>query len=64
MRQKKIVKTPTIQDDNFCNDILIFIEDKDLYIPIENDDWIVRFLRPCKFYPESARTLVSVEEYH
>lgn len=32
--------------------------DTDLYVPIDNDDWIIRFLRPCKFYPDSARKLV------
>lgn len=31
----------------------------DLYVPLENDDWLIRFLRPTKFYPESARDLVS-----
>lgn len=31
-----------------------------MHIPIDNDDWIVRFLRPCKFYPESARDLVII----
>lgn len=36
------------------------IDEKDLHIPIDNDDWIVRFLRPCKFYPESARDLVII----
>ncbi|XP_031628252.1 alpha-tocopherol transfer protein-like isoform X2 [Contarinia nasturtii] len=33
-------------------------QDTDLYIPIDNDEWIVRFLRPCKFYPDSARKLI------
>lgn len=28
-------------------------------MPIDNDDWLVRFLRPCKFYPKSAHELVS-----
>ncbi|ENN77439.1 alpha-tocopherol transfer protein-like isoform X2 [Dendroctonus ponderosae] len=34
-------------------------EEDDLYIPLENDLWLVRFLRPTKFYPESARDLVK-----
>lgn len=29
-------------------------EDKDLMVPLDNDAWLVRFLRPCKYYPESA----------
>ncbi|XP_047987672.1 alpha-tocopherol transfer protein isoform X3 [Leguminivora glycinivorella] len=33
--------------------------DKDLYVPLESDAWLVRFLRPCKFYPESAYELIK-----
>uniref|UniRef100_A0A0K8WKZ5 Retinaldehyde-binding protein 1 n=1 Tax=Bactrocera latifrons TaxID=174628 RepID=A0A0K8WKZ5_BACLA len=29
----------------------------DLLYPKDNDEWLVRFLRPCKYYPESARDL-------
>lgn len=47
-----------IFDSRFYRSFII--EDTDLYIPIENDDWIIRFLRPCKFYPDSARKLVRV----
>lgn len=47
-----------INDINYC--FSYFVEEKDLHIPIDNDDWIVRFLRPCKFYPHSARDLVSL----
>jgi hypothetical protein len=32
---------------------------EDLTVPIDNEDWLVRFLRPCKFYPKSALELVS-----
>lgn len=39
---------------------LNFSEEDDLYVPLENDLWLVRFLRPTKFYPESARDLVSI----
>ncbi|XP_017773256.1 PREDICTED: alpha-tocopherol transfer protein-like isoform X1 [Nicrophorus vespilloides] len=31
----------------------------DLKCPYDNDAWLVRFLRPCKFYPESAYELVK-----
>ncbi|XP_057672830.1 retinaldehyde-binding protein 1 isoform X3 [Diorhabda carinulata] len=34
-------------------------EEKDLKVPLDNDLWLVRFLRPCKFYPESARDLIK-----
>jgi hypothetical protein len=26
----------------------------DLYVPIDDDLFLIKFLRPCKFYPESA----------
>lgn len=32
----------------------LLAEDKDLVVPMDNDAWLVRFLRPCKYYPESA----------
>lgn len=31
----------------------------DLVCPKDNEEWLVRFLRPCKFYPESARDLIK-----
>lgn len=36
-----------------------FSDETDLRVPLDNDDWLVRFLRPSKFYPDSARDLVS-----
>lgn len=34
-------------------------EDEEITCPYQNDAWLVRFLRPTKFYPESAHTLVK-----
>ncbi|XP_025831179.1 alpha-tocopherol transfer protein-like isoform X3 [Agrilus planipennis] len=34
-------------------------EDKELKVPYDNDAWLVRFLRPCKFYPKSAYDLIK-----
>ncbi|XP_046746634.1 alpha-tocopherol transfer protein-like isoform X2 [Diprion similis] len=31
----------------------------DLVWPSDNEAWLVRFLRPCKFYPESALKLIK-----
>lgn len=33
--------------------------DKELNVPYDNDAWLVRFLRPTKFYPESAHRLIK-----
>ncbi|XP_062548867.1 alpha-tocopherol transfer protein isoform X2 [Armigeres subalbatus] len=35
----------------------------ELVLPLDNDDWLVRFLRPCKFYPKSALELIQ-RYYH
>lgn len=38
---------------------LSLAEETDLNVPIDNEAWMIRFLRPTKFYPESALQLVS-----
>lgn len=38
---------------------MVVSEDKELHVPLDNEAWLVRFLRPCKFYPDSAHDLVS-----
>lgn len=39
--------------------MFFFAEEKDLYVPYDNEIWLIRFLRPCKFYPESALDLIK-----
>lgn len=34
------------------------VDEKELKVPLDKESWLVRFLRPCKFYPESACELV------
>ncbi|XP_067007615.1 alpha-tocopherol transfer protein-like [Anabrus simplex] len=34
-------------------------DDEDLKVPFENEPWLIRFLRPCKFYPQSAYELIK-----
>lgn len=34
-------------------------EETDLNVPLDNDIWLIKFLRPCKYYPESARDLIK-----
>lgn len=38
---------------------LHFPADTALKCPLDNDAWLIRFLRPCKYYPESAFKLVQ-----
>lgn len=37
----------------------IFLAETDLKCPLDNDAWLIRFLRPCKYYPDSALKLVK-----
>lgn len=34
-------------------------EETDLHVPYDNEAWLVRFLRPTKYYPESALQLIK-----
>lgn len=34
-------------------------EEKSLYVPIDDDSYLMKFLRPCKFYPASAFALIQ-----
>lgn len=36
-----------------------FADETSLYIPIDKDEFLMKFLRPCKFYPESALQKVN-----
>lgn len=50
-------------DDNNNNNNNNVSEDKELKVPLDNDKWLIRFLRPCKFYPESAYELVKTSHH-
>lgn len=61
--RKELRETPEV-----CKEAVIALrdllrEETDLKCPLDNDAWLIRFLRPCKFYPESARDLVK-RYYH
>ena len=33
--------------------------EKDLKCPLDNEAWLIKFLRPCKYYPESSLKLIK-----
>lgn len=37
----------------------MFADDKELIFPLDEETMLLMFLRPCKFYPESAYAKVS-----
>ncbi|XP_077300345.1 alpha-tocopherol transfer protein [Arctopsyche grandis] len=40
----------------------LLTSETDLYIPIDCDEYLIKFLRPCKFYPES--TLQQIKRFY
>jgi hypothetical protein len=45
------------------NERLLFIaDDKELLFPLDDKKMLHQFLRPCKYYPESAYEKVSGQE--
>ncbi|XP_066142221.1 clavesin-1 isoform X2 [Euwallacea fornicatus] len=57
--RKELRETPDIVKQSTKELIDLLKEETDLYIPLENEVWLRRFLRPTKFYPESARDLIK-----
>lgn len=57
--RKELRETPDVVRDAVKELRDLLKEEKDLLVPIDNDTWLIRFLRPCKFYPESARDLIK-----
>lgn len=57
--RKELRETPDIVRESIAALRDLLKENKDLKCPLEQDAWLIRFLRPTKFYPESAYTLVK-----
>ncbi|BES88671.1 CRAL_TRIO_N [Nesidiocoris tenuis] len=57
--RKELRETPEIVEASIKELKALLKEEEGLYCPLENDAWLVRFLRPTKYYPESALTLVK-----
>ncbi|XP_028034135.1 alpha-tocopherol transfer protein-like [Bombyx mandarina] len=52
--EKELRETPEIVEKAVADLRTLLKGEKNLFVPYENDDFLIRFLRPCKFYPESA----------
>ncbi|EEB11401.1 conserved hypothetical protein [Pediculus humanus corporis] len=57
--RKELRETPEVSKSAMEELKILLKEDKELTVPYDNEQWLVRFLRPCKFYPESAYDLVK-----
>lgn len=57
--KKELRETPEVVKESVTKLRELLQEETDLLVPFDNDAWLIRFLRPCKFYPESARNLIK-----
>jgi len=56
LREEDDIKKQAVEE---LRDMLRLQEEKGLTVPLDSDDWLVRFLRPCKYYPKSACELIQ-----
>lgn len=52
-------ETPDLLRESLAELRALLKEDTELTVPIDKDQFLIRFLRPCKFYPKSAYELVK-----
>jgi len=57
--RKELRETPDVAREAKKELKELLKEETDLYVPLDNELWLIRFLRPTKFYPESARDLIK-----
>ncbi|CAL7944014.1 unnamed protein product [Xylocopa violacea] len=57
--KKELRETPELQKESIERFRELLKAEKDLKAPIDNEAWLIRFLRPCKYYPESALQLAK-----
>ncbi|XP_059609366.1 alpha-tocopherol transfer protein-like [Phlebotomus argentipes] len=56
--EKELRETPERKEESLAELRRLLTQEKDLTWP-DNDFWLVKFLRKCKFYPESAFELIK-----
>ncbi|KAG7207506.1 hypothetical protein KM043_009138 [Ampulex compressa] len=57
--RKELRETAEMQKEAIARLRELLKAETDLKCPLDNDPWLIRFLRPCKYYPESALKLVK-----
>lgn len=57
--RKELRESPELQKEAVVQLRELLKAETDLKCPLDNDAWLIRFLRPCKYYPESALKLVK-----
>lgn len=56
--KKELRETPEIRENAIAELRELLASDPQLNCPLDKETWLIRFLRPCKFYPDSAADLV------
>ncbi|XP_011330886.1 alpha-tocopherol transfer protein-like isoform X1 [Ooceraea biroi] len=57
--KRELRETPELQKESIARLRELLKAETDLKCPLENEAWLIRFLRPCKYYPESTRDRVK-----
>ncbi|XP_053998790.1 alpha-tocopherol transfer protein-like isoform X2 [Hylaeus anthracinus] len=57
--KKELRESPEVQKEAIAQFMELLRGETDLKVPLENEAWLIRFLRPCKYYPDSALKLVK-----
>lgn len=57
--RKELRETPERQKEAMAQLRELLKGETDLKCPLDNDAWLIRFLRPTKYYPESALKLIK-----
>ncbi|XP_015437053.1 PREDICTED: alpha-tocopherol transfer protein-like [Dufourea novaeangliae] len=57
--KKELRESPELQKEAVAKLKELLKAETDLKVPLDNDAWLIRFLRPCKYYPESSLKLVK-----
>ncbi|XP_014237732.1 alpha-tocopherol transfer protein-like [Trichogramma pretiosum] len=56
--EKELRETPEVVDESISELRAMLDEEEDFYLPVD-DEFLKRFLRPCKWYPKSAFKLIK-----
>ncbi|XP_053981399.1 alpha-tocopherol transfer protein-like isoform X3 [Hylaeus volcanicus] len=57
--KKELRESPEVQKEAIAQLMELLRGETDLKVPLENEAWLIRFLRPSKYYPDSALKLVK-----
>ncbi|KAL1124735.1 hypothetical protein AAG570_001358 [Ranatra chinensis] len=57
--RNELRETPDLAQKSIAELKDLIRAEEGLHVPIDNEAWLIRFLRPTKFYPESALNLIK-----